>query len=503
MGIVFRQSVKTSIVIFTGAFLGGFIIWLYTKYIPKQEFGFIRNLTVQSVFLSNFLLLGTGHLLIVYIHKFVNNSVKREVLLTLCFGVPIITTAFFTLLYFIFRDWVLAHYQPIDIPIMKQYFVWLPIYTLLCVYMTLFELYLGTQMKVAVSAFMREVVLRILNIILILLFSIGYIGFSSLVLGTILIYIVPIFIFLALALKTDAFTLSFNFKVFSKAEYKDMVHFSWFHFLFVISTTLLGALDIITLPLYNKDGLKSAAVYAVALYLVSFLQMPAKAMTTASSTIFTQAITGNDMVKAKDIFERASLNILIATMAMALVIGCNLNSAVAIIGTNYNAVITVFLILSIGRIVDLSTGMNDTVLSITNYYKFNVYLSFFIVVIMFSLVKILIPRYGIYGAAWSATITLIIFNVIKFVFVWKKLGMQPFSIKTLLTIIAALPALAVGYFFPYLFEPGRHIYVHTFMDAAMRSTLIVIVFMLMLYWLKPSPDLSEYIASIKKNKRLF
>ncbi len=147
--------------------------------------------------------------------------------------------------------------------------------------------------------------------------------------------------------------------------------------------------------------------------------------------------------------------------------------------------------------------MNDQVLSITNHYKFNFYLSLGLMVILFGMIRILVPRYGIYGAAWSTTTAIVIFNIAKYLFVLKKVGMQPFSRKTILVVVAALPALAAGYFFPYFFNPARHVYVHTFIDVAMRSTVIVIVYLLMLLWLKPSPDLEEYIASIKKNKRLF
>ncbi len=81
--------------------------------------------------------------------------------------------------------------------------------------------------------------------------------------------------------------------------------------------------------------------------------------------------------------------------------------------------------------------------------------------------------------------------------------MQPFSSKTLLVLVAAVPAFAAGYYFPCLFDPARHVYVHTFADAAMRSTVILIVYFLMLLWLKPSPDLQTYIASVRKTRRLF
>ena len=85
----------------------------------------------------------------------------------------------------------------------------------------------------------------------------------------------------------------------------------------------------------------------------------------------------------------------------------------------------------------------------------------------------------------------------------EEMAMQPFSDKTWRVLVAALPALAVGYFFPYLFDPERHVYVHTFIDAGIRCALIAIVYIAMLLWLKPSPDLVEYVGLIKKNKRLY
>ena len=81
--------------------------------------------------------------------------------------------------------------------------------------------------------------------------------------------------------------------------------------------------------------------------------------------------------------------------------------------------------------------------------------------------------------------------------------MLPISKSTLLILAAALPALAAGYFLPHFFSQVRHIYVNAFLDACLRSGVILAVYLLMLVWLKPSPDLVEYLAQVKKNKRLF
>jgi O-antigen/teichoic acid export membrane protein len=219
----------------------------------------------------------------------------------------------------------------------------------------------------------------------------------------------------------------------------------------------------------------------------------------------TRAFTDNDIPKAKDIFIRSSINLLVASVGIAVILCCNLQNIVAVVGNgkNYSGIIPVFIIILIGQLVNFATGMNDQVLSITNYYKFNFYLSISLIAIMFVLIKFLVPAYGIYGAAAANAIVFIIFNTVKCLYVWKKIDFQPFSKNTLLIIVCGIPALAGGYFFPYLFEPARHVYIHTFVDAAMRSSVVAIIYLAMLLWLKPSQDLQDYIASIKKNKRLF
>ena len=49
MGVVFRQSVKTTAITFAGAALGAIIVLVASNMMPKQELGFSRNLTSQTV----------------------------------------------------------------------------------------------------------------------------------------------------------------------------------------------------------------------------------------------------------------------------------------------------------------------------------------------------------------------------------------------------------------------------------------------------------------------
>jgi len=399
MGIVFRQSAKNSLVTVTGAVLGALVVWLSVKYIPKREYGFIGTFTNYAVTLSQLLLFGINYTLVVYIHRFATDDRKRKLLITWCFALPGALAIVAAIIYLLLRQWILRHFQLEDQPMMERYFIWLPVYTILFIYMMLYESYLGSQLKVAVAAFMREVVLRVANIALILLFAFGYVSFSALVIGTVIIYIIPVSILLLLTFKTKGFGWSFSISGLSKIEYKELFQFTWYHFLLTASVILLGTMDALLLPLYDHKGFSISAVFRVAAFLISLLQIPYKAMTTASFTVLAKAFAENDIKKASDLFLRSSINIFIATSGMALLLCCNLQNVVAISNKEYAEIIPVFMILFIGQIINIATGMNDQVLSITNYYKFNFYLSLFLLIVLFGLIRVLVPQYSLYGAA--------------------------------------------------------------------------------------------------------
>ena len=220
-----------------------------------------------------------------------------------------------------------------------------------------------------------------------------------------------------------------------------------------------------------------------------------------------RAYTDKDTPRVKDVFNRSSLNILIATTGMALIVCCNLDNAVAVIKSGYEQIIPVCLILFVGRYIDLATGMNDQLLSIANYYRFNLVLAVVLLPLYYFVLVWFIHHEGIYGAAWGSVFIFFMFNLMKYIFIWYKLRIQPFSMGSLLTLVAAVPALAAGWGFQRLslwfFTSHTHLYIHSFIDAGIRSGVILVVYLLMLIWLKPSPDMVEYLATIKKQKRLY
>lgn len=495
MGIVFRQSIKTIIVTLTGAVLGAAVAYLSTKLIPQQQLGYARMLLALAVIFSQFVLVGMQSTLFIYIHKYPEDHPGRPVLVTLSIAPVFILTLLLSIGYVLSKPYILPLYEAKDIALVDRYFLWLPPYVLFWALIIYLEHLLSAQMKVAASSFLKEIVLRLLNIVIIIAFGFGLINFDWFIALSVLVHLVPVSVLFVMAKRIKGITLSANWGALSKPEYKSIFNFAIAHLLVNLSITLLDNIDIIMIPILDTSGMESASVYFIAVYIMSVYYIPFRALSLSATPMLTKEFQAGNMEKIKDIFKRSSINIWIVTLGMGALIAANMHNVAAILPPKYNAAYTVVMILMVGRTVNMLSGMNTEVITISDYYRFNFYITLFLVILMIILNYILIPEYGIYGAAWGTTIAMSVQNVVKMLFIWKKFKLQPFYKGSLFIGIAAIIAFGIGYVLPFVANPV--------IDTVIRSIVIAIVYVALLVFFKPSEDLKQFLKSVKENKRLF
>ncbi|MBS1772556.1 MAG: polysaccharide biosynthesis protein [Bacteroidetes bacterium] len=496
MGIVFRQSVKTTIVTLTGAALGAVALYISTKTLTTQQLGYSRLLINNAAILQFVMLLGLGPMIFTYVQRYEKEYTKRKVLTSLGFIIPLISTFIFIVPYFLFKERIVTRfYKPQDWNYVSNYYHWLPVLIVLSAFVTFLESYLLSRLKTAQSSFPREILLRICNIIFIALLYYNYITFSSFIALNALVYILLLVVLIIFSLKTEHFGISLNWSALSKTEYKEIVHFSWYHLLTGVSLYFIGFIDQTLLASLSSAGITSLSTYSIAVYIATLLITPFRAMSNSVFPVLNDAYIQKDNLKVEEIFKRSGVNMLIVGIGMVIIIASNLDNAVAILPDGYQLVKPVALILMIGRIIDFSTGMNEGFISITPWYKFNFRISVVLVAMMLILNWYLIPIYGVYGAAWATTIALSLYNLFKMLFLWTKLKMHPFSSGTGLVFLSGALAVIPGLLIPIIINPV--------IDTLIRTAIVLVVYSLTLIWLKPSIDLNQYLKKVKAEKRLF
>ena len=495
MGIVFRQSIKSSIVIFGGILLGAIFTYAISKALPKSELGGVRDLLSKGSVLQLVLLAGAANLVNPYLLRYAKDDRRRSVLITITLAMPLVIGCITSIPYFLIKDLVVSRYQYENRAFVSRYYAWLPVLSMLMAYLTLLEYYLTAQLKVAAAIFMREVVLRICFLAIIGLFAAGTISLHYFVVGSVLIHLVPVALLVMLSLKTKEFRINTDWKVFSRAEYREIIHYAWFHLLTTATLNLISYVDTLMLGPLSAAGFDDVAVYTNAQFLIAILYAPYRAMSGAAFPKLAEAFLANAKEKMHDLFNRTGLNMLIVSVAMWLIVVCNLRNAVAILPPGFEAMTPVVLILSLGRMVDMGTGLNTELISVTQYYKFNFRLAIFMLVAVVVCDRIFIPSYGIFGAAWVASLTAVSANLMKMIFLYRKTGLHPFSIHSIRILIAGAVTYGSNFLIPTLAHPVG--------DALLRTAILVSIYTALLVFLKPSPDLTNYLQQVRKNKRLF
>ncbi len=481
MGIVIRQTFKTTAVSLFGALLGALLNYIYIFSLTKEELGYMTNLTYQGVILHVLVTMGTGPLIATYIQRYPPKDIRRRVLMGFSLIVTLAVTALFTLAYYLLQTWIIGKYQIKDREMIAHYYWLLPILVLLYSLMSLLDHYLMSQSRVAVSAFVKEVLLRLMNLLLILFLFLGWISFSTLIQSMVFVYLVPVMVLYIFARRATALGVSFQLSAFSRQEYRDLFHFSWYHLLLGVSLYVVGYVDTLMLAALDQSGMESLAAYRNALFVMGIMTIPYRSVTAAAYATLNQTYIDGDRPALSRLFQRSAVNMLILGLAMFLVIGMNLDNLIRVLKEGYEVIEPLVWILMLGRLFQMSTGLNAELISISKHYKFLFRISLLLVLMIVLLNRWWIPSYGVFGAAWSATLAFLLFNLLKMLYLWYKMGIQPYTFATFKVILSAIPAAAFGYYFPYLGHPV--------LDTAVRAFFILALFGVFLLWTKPSEDI--------------
>jgi hypothetical protein len=151
----------------------------------------------------------------------------------------------------------------------------------------------------------------------------------------------------------------------------------------------------------------------------------------------------------------------------------------------------VFFYIGLMRIIDMGTGVNSQIINTSTLWRFDFYTGIILLSLTLPLNYILTKNYyGVMGPAIANLITFTIYNAIRYWFLMKKFKLQPFTIKTIYTIILGIATYYCCYF---LFDN-----IHGFTGMILRSTVYLVLFIAGTLFLKLSPDIMPVWQTLQK-----
>lgn len=478
MGIIARQSIKNSVFTYLGFALGALnTMILMPAAMAKEQVGLLQAMTSYTNIVIAFLTLGMPMVIVRFFGEYRDKG-KAGNLLSFAVMVPFSVFSLGVFFYLFFKDEILNLITKEHEPLLYSYFS----LTLIMVFSNLlFELlaaFLRAHLVSVYQVFLKEFFLRFLNTVSFSLFFFGIYPYKTLV----YIYVACFaLISILLLLSSINYIRLYGIGLAGLPGKKKLADYGFFTVLNKGITFLVFQLDLVMIQYFN--GLAELAVYSLALAIAIFVQLPERAQMPIVHGVITKAFHENNMAEVAKVYKKSSLTLfIIGGVVVGLLCICLPAFNTIILPDSYLIGLTpVFILLALAKWVDISFGLNGYIILQSKYYRFEMWSGLALLALAFFLNWIFIKNYGMVGAATASLISLSAYNIFRFLFIFFKLKMSPFTFDT----VKALGILAVAFFVSYLlpFEWNNLAY------AIVRGTLFLFLCLLGIWWLKPSEDI--------------
>lgn len=491
MGIVQRQGIKYSIVNYIGLAIGVLsIIYVYPK--AQAEYGLVCFLRDTCQILYPFISLGVYTIIIRFFPVFENKEQRNNGYLALILSWSFIGFLSCSILIAVFWDYIYAYYASKDALQAKFLIFIVPLLLLFTLGNVLYQ-YSICFKRIVIPSLINDFLIRIVIPILIIGFLYGFFDSSNIAWGLIIHGILILLLFYWYLKYIGEFSLVPNWDFISRPLRKDMIKFASLGIVGGVGFQLvnnLGGWMVATLL-----GSVSIGRYSIVSFLTNFLDVPTRGIVSVTAPMVAKYLHEDNFVELNSLYKKASINLLIPGLLLFGSFWISIDDLFRIMPNGDQIAQGKFIALYLGlaKMVDMATGLNNHIIYYSKHYSL-VLLSLMVLALAnigFNLV--LIPSFGITGAAIATFISNCLYNSFSYILLWRKFNLQPFNRNTLILSIIAIIVYLVVNFIPKQGNPYLSIIIH--------SGIFFTLFLYLVLTFKISKDLNDFILKLKSNFR--
>lgn len=495
MGIVVRQSLKAGL----GSYIGvgiGIINQMYisTKFLSVEQYALSRLLFENSLLFAAFAHLGTPFIADRFFSLFRNDEEEHHGILVFLLFLPFIGAAIFGIIYLVFTPAIHAYFAENSPMFLKYHFLVIPL-TTFWIYISVLEAYCRNNSRIAVPNFIREVYLKLANVLLILMFGLGWLSFEAMLYLVVASYGLAVVILLGYIKQLGRLYFRFpDKKILTRSLIIQMLGYGGFTLLGGVGVNLMLFID--RTMVAGKKGLVSAGIFIIASYIAGIIEIPKKAISQISIPLLAASLVKGDYDHVRAMNQKSALNQLIAGGVVFLLIWASIDDIFFLIpkGNTYGEGKYVVLFLALVKVFDIATGLNTEIIMYSKFFKFATLFIIASAILGFLLNLWLIPIHGFVGAAIATAFTTLVYSIARMTFVWWKFGVLPFTNKTVQVALI----LAVLYALTFLVPDYPKTVFSAMLMMVLRSGVILLLFTLLIVRFKISEEINELVLGLQR-----
>lgn len=439
MGIVARQGIKYTLVGYAGFVLGA----LSTYFLFPLDYQFYGTLSytmsVAEIFVP-FVVFGVSYANVKYFYK-TQKEGKHQNVFALSLGFIVLNfllfAGIFGLVHYCFPSLMNTERWGL------RYFI-LPLVLILSL-CHLCNRYASNYKRIAIPNIFENIFPKMANVLAFVFFLLGagYYFSLSVFVGVLSLALLGYFVYLN---RLEKFSWNFSTHYLSKdGFYKSFLSYSFFGFLGNVGNFIAIKIDKIMIG--DFISMQEVGIYSTILGMISLISMPQLGLFSISAPIINRCLEEGDMEELDRFHKKTSLNLFFlgTLLFTGLLSGFPYLTLFIKNGLYLLESEPVVWILGSAILVDLATGFNGNIISLSKYYRFNI-LIMLLLAVMSIVLNYLFLHYtelGIVGIALATAISLFVYNAIKLVFNYRKFKVNPITMEMLL--LAIISTLSVTF----------------------------------------------------------
>ena len=480
MGIVLKQSFTNTLILFLGFAIGGInVLFLYTHFLHEDYFGLITFLLSAANIILPLLVFGMQHSIIKFYSSY-KTKIERDGFLIATIILPLVVIIPLALIGTFFYQSI-ANWLSSENILIKDYSYLIFIIAIFMGYFEVFYSWTKVQFNSVFGNFIKEIFTRICTSFLLIAVYFNWISNEQFIYAVVIVYGVRTLIMKLYAMYIYMPKLVFKLP----ANIKEILSFSIYIIIAGSAAGILLEIDKFMIPQMEK--IAEVAYYSVGIYIASVVAIPTRAMQQITNPITAKEMNANNIGEVEKLYKQSSINLLVVGGLLFLLINLNITELYEIINKpQYTKGILIVLIISIAKIMDLALGTGNAILVNSKYYKIFFYLSLTMAISVIILNRWLIGLIGINGAALATLIVVLVYGIIKIIFIKSKLNIQPFSKNTVKILVVISAIYFVINFWNFSLNPLLSIFI--------KGAIITSVYLVVIKRLHISEDLNKLFS---------
>ena len=496
MGIVLRQSLKNTIIIYLGFLIGGMnTIFLYSRFLKDEYYGLAMYVFSASNLLMPIMALGIQFTIIKFFVTYKTKKEKDSFLSSVLF-LPLLIALPVGFCWDFFHNLIMDYISKSNVEgnlIIENYTIYIYIIAVCCAYFEVFYSWAKVQMQSVFGNVLKELYNRVVIMTLLFAVNLNFITKEEFLYYMTFAYVLRTVIMMFYALKLYAPKITFSLP----SNFKEVLQYTFY----IVLAGSAGAfvLDIDKVMIPGKDGFATAAYYGVALFIGTFIEAPSRAMGQILQPLTSKSINENNDKETKSLYEKSSINLFLIGGLFFVLVNCNVDELFKLMPNKNYATggWLVVLLISSAKLFLMSLGNNGSIIQNSKFYKITMpvgigmaFMVYYLNIFFYNDIGM-----GTEGLALATLLTVLFFNTFKLWFVKNKLKMFPFTRKTLYMFLIIILIFSIFYFWNFSVQEFsiKTFRIDPIVNIILKSILIIAVYLFVVVKLSISDQINNLV----------